>query len=483
MRLRGIRTLGVIVSVISAGLWCCKSENGVIVYPQADAGAALDAGKDAARKRDTGVTTEPADASPEPPIDAAKPGSPLLQRGTWKPIPGINNPNCLIAENAAEAVPPLEWQPCANNRAGCKKLKKTWTKLPGAGFGVAGYGSPRIVKLNGKAFLFHQMGMPDAGYRVDDGEYLNVVRTLDGVAVSATFHKIGGTNTCSARTLSTDGKTVAYQGFQRPPPRSDGPIDPFVLRFDGATINVALMAEGAPQLGGYIGTSTARTYHQLYAGGWGIYNPTTKAWAQKDGTLATVSFEAPLGVVGGAMGTASGLPVGLIYTDDDGNWTRVTSPVGERYATGMALDRENQNRMYWIESNALAGDATSSILYSAPFAKTAAELAAKGGPKRITELGPMNGRGGADMLANAGVAIDLLAWDKAFAIRDSDGKGWSIPADPGEIFAQGMWVDDNEVWLATGAVPQGSTANNGYAFEGIMVIQRSSLGAPDLMPK
>jgi hypothetical protein len=482
MRLNGMHALGAAIVAGFVSLWCCKSDTGIIPYPQGDAGAASDAGKDATVKRDTGVTTEPADASPEAEVDAAKPSSPLLQRGRWKPIPGINNPHCLMAENAAEAVAPLEWQPCANNRVGCKKLKKTWTKLPGAGFGVGEYGEPRVVKLNGKAFLFHQMGMPDAGYRVDDGEHLNVIRTLDGVALVATYNKVFNNDVCGAKRLATDGKTVTYGGIDKDSPAST--LKRWNQIFDGRTlVSSPVPTEGVSPLGGFIGTSTARTYQQLDVGSFAIFNPSTNEWVQKDGMAATVPFEAPLGVVGGAIGTANNVPVGLVYTDDDGNWTRVTSPVGARYATGMALDRENQNRMYWIESDSFSGDATSSILYSAPFAKTAAELAAKGGPKRITELGPMNGRGGADMLANAGVAVDLLAWDKAFAIRSSDGKGWSIPADPGEIFAQGMWVDDSEIWLTTGAVPQGSTANSGYAFEGIMVIQRSSLGAPDLMPR
>jgi hypothetical protein len=483
--MKPMRPLALFAPLFLLALWRCGKNDHLPLFSAPDGGI-TDSGNlvifgyDDASSSSSGSSG--IDATVDQPVDAAKPDSPLLQRGVWKLIPGINNPNCLIAENAAEAVAPLEWQPCANNRAGCKKLKKTWTNLPGAGFGVGSYGEPRVVKLNGKAFFFHQMGIPKAGYRVDDGEHLNVVRTLDGLAMIATYNAVRTTGSCAVRSLGTDGRTVAYSGISKLAP--GGKLTEIQQIFDGnSLIAREVPTDGVPALGGYVGTSTERTYKQLDVGSFAIFNPSTNAWVQKDGMAATVPFEAPLGVVGGAIGTANDVPVGLVYTDDDGNWTRVTSPVGARYATGMALDRQNQNRMYWIESNSFSGEATSSILYSAPFAKTAAELAAKGGPKRITELGALNGRGGPDMFANAGVAIDLLAWDKAFAIRESDGKGWSIPADPGEIFAQGMWVDDSEIWLATAVVPPGGTAGDGIAFEGIMVIQRSSLGAPDLMPR
>jgi hypothetical protein len=489
--MKPMRLVAMMTPILALALWRCWSEEGPLPLTSPfDAGSPIDNGRDGSSSGSIRKDATAADANSEDavafdaaPGDGGTPRSPLLQYGTWKLIPGINNPNCLIAENAAAAVPPLEWQACANNRAGCKKLKKTWTNKPGAGIGFGGNAEPRAVRIGGKPHLLHQMGAPE-GYGVDDGEYLNVVRGLDGITVAATFHTEKGTNSCVARGLSTDGKTVAYAGFQRPPPATSGPRTPFVLNFAAGGFSVSPRTQdGVPTFGGFIGTSTDRTFHQLTGGGFGIFNPSTNAWVQKDGEVAIAPFEAPMGVVGGAIGTHGGVPVGITYTDNSGNWVRVTSPAGEHYTTGFALDRDNQNRMYWIESDSFSGPPTSSILYTAPFAKTAAELAAAGGPKRLTNLGGLNGRGGTDMIANAGLAVDLFAWDTAFVVRGSDGKGWTIPAEPGEYFAQGIWVDDNEVWLATAVVPPGSTPAQGIFFDGILVIQRSSLGAPTLMPK
>jgi hypothetical protein len=477
-----MRWIGVLGPVALIGLLRCASDY-VPIEPSWD-------GTDAGLVRDGTPTAAISQALPDAalpdaaPFDAAAQDGGLL-RGKWKPIPGINNPICLMAEEPAASVPPLEWQPCAGNRPGCKKLKKTWTRLRGAGLGFGNDAEARMVRIGSALYLVHQLAMPDAPYRVDDGEWLNVIRNRDGVAVFASYNKLLNLDVCGAKATATDGKSILYAGIHRPPPVPTPPGESlrYTLRFDGAsTLAAPLPTEGVPEIGGFVGTSTERTFHQLDLGGFAVFKPAANAWVQSKGEAAIVPFEAPMGVVGGAIGTHNNVPVGITYTDNDGNWTRVTSPVGERYTTGMALDRENQNRMYWIESNSFSSP-TESVLYSAPFAKNAAELAANGGPKRITSFGAMNGRGGAAMIANAGVAVDLLAWDKAFVVRESDGKGWEIPAEPGEVIYQGIWVDDTEVWLETAVVPPGGLPENGISEEGILVIQRSSLGAPTLARK
>jgi hypothetical protein len=77
----------------------------------------------------------------------------------------------------------------------------------------------------------------------------------------------------------------------------------------------------------------------------------------------------------------------------------------------------------------------------------------------------------------------LFNWNQAQLIRASDGMAWRVSAEPNEYFSRAMWVDDQEVWMATAITPPGEDPANGLWEAGILVIDRATLGEPTVLPQ
>jgi hypothetical protein len=159
----------------------------------------------------------------------------------------------------------------------------------------------------------------------------------------------------------------------------------------------------------------------------------------------------------------------------------VTQPVGQKFVTGLALDRSDNNRMYWMESVDI-GPSKGQVLYTAPISRNAQELAAQGGPRKLLSFGDGNGKGGVEMFANAGLAADMKSWQEAVIVRGSDGKGWTIAAEPNEHVVKVFWIDDEEIWISTAPMIPNVSADEGVFETGMMVISRASLGPATTLP-
>ena len=85
--------------------------------------------------------------------------------------------------------------------------------------------------------------------------------------------------------------------------------------------------------------------------------------------------------------------------------------------------------------------------------------------------------GAAGLFANAGVAVVITSATTARLVRLSDGWGWPIDAEPGDLFWRTIWVDDNEVWLATAPLQW-----NGSYKNGMIRLKRADLGPPTIAP-
>jgi hypothetical protein len=161
--------------------------------------ASVDAAADTNPPKDATTKPKPKDATEEPTeepdagaLDATRdierPETGVL-KGAWKEIPGIPNPNCLIAEDPNASVGPIEWQPCANNRAGCKKLKVTWSdKRSAISFGSEG--DTVVGRVGGKTIIQYkrEFSVTDYGYGPDK---VLVMQELRGTALLAIFGHAG----------------------------------------------------------------------------------------------------------------------------------------------------------------------------------------------------------------------------------------------------------------------------------------------------
>jgi hypothetical protein len=241
--------------------------------------------------------------------------------------------------------------------------------------------------------------------------------------------------------------------------------------FSSATPSMQLLSGPPFEPNILVAAGDNRTFLFLKSSDFALYDTQAKAFTTKAGVLATVPILTPVGVPGGGIGQNVVIGQGITYTDNAGNWQMVTAP--GKFITGFSIDRRNQNRMYWVESVDYA-PSTASTLYTAPLSRSPAELAANGGPVKVTSIGASNGRGGAGMFANAGLVLDFESWSEALAIRGSDGKGWKIPAEPGTYFVEALWADDKELWFSTGVVAGDDTPDCSLFLDGIMVIDRQS---------
>jgi hypothetical protein len=427
--------------------------------------------------RDTGFVYEPdskdGDASPQP-TDAAyrdieRPETGVLT-GVWKEIPGIPNPNCLMAEDPNASVGPLQFQPCANNRAGCKKMKNTWSnKRSAISFGAAG--DTIVRKVAGKLLLQYQREYAQTDY-VRGRESIIVVQELKGLAVTAIYKNADALAYCGLSSRSLSKQSAYFRGGTL--------LSEVILRENLSTRRYEIFDIGDTKLKGPIGATDTHVFVQTDSFNHVIYDTRSKEFLRNAEGVIQIPFSVPLGVTGGAFGM-SNIEPGVMFGSENGSYALVTKSA-PKFTTAIAIDDDDNQRMYWVESDDIA-PAINPVLYTAPFSRNAAELAANGGPRRVTALRDTSGQGGTNMIANGGLVLDSYNWNQAQLIRASDGKAWRINAEPGEYFSRAMWVDDQEVWMVTAVTPPGEDPSNGIWESGILVIDRASLGEPTVLPQ
>jgi hypothetical protein len=96
-------------------------------------------------------------------------------------------------------------------------------------------------------------------------------------------------------------------------------------------------------------------------------------------------------------------------------------------------------------------------------------------PRAVAKIGSGLSNIGYGMIANRGVALVVTDATTAVLYRLTDGKGWTIKAEPGETLVEPLWCDDDEVWIATSARKDRYESN-------ILRLRRDTLGTPDVAP-
>ncbi len=167
----------------------------------------------------------------------------------------------------------------------------------------------------------------------------------------------------------------------------------------------------------------------------------------------------------------------LDFLNYDGTTTRLVTPEGARFAAGFALDRSQGDSLVWVEADGIS-PATNAVLFASPPARSAAQVVRR----RVTAYDNPGGLDATRMIANNGYALILTNTKSAILVRLSDGAGWSIDAEPNTVFTKAMWVDDQDVWIATGIQPYLPRSEQVFE-DGIVRFSRASLGAPNVAPR
>lgn len=404
--------------------------------------------------------------------DGAAPDAPFA--GTWQPIPGAP-PECgtILASTPELSAPALGWHPCATGRSGCQELTVDWTtNLAGS----LGFGDGPVRSIGGTPYMVLARIWPD-----DRGNPIHAVQSvqpLDGAAVfalrfSATATYVDG---CAFSIAAGDSGIAMIGG-----PVGSGSAfsgDDFVawstwshpndLRFDILTHADELAPSGA-------GVS-------LIYGGSTLFIQTTapRAIIPFDvGTLrlakSNVLAEHQVAVRDGALAVSTGDPIGLLLFAPDATSAYLVHPESGRVITQQAIDRSAGDQIVWIESDISGFDYIHPTIWTSPYATT--ELAIM--RRKVAVFSQDDPNGGAGMVVNNGLALNLTSASTALLTRLSDGFGWKIDAEPGEAFALPLWADDKEVWLATADPKLPSFKTH---ISGILRIDLAALGGPTVPP-
>jgi hypothetical protein len=178
----------------------------------------------------------------------------------------------------------------------------------------------------------------------------------------------------------------------------------------------------------------------------------------------------PRTVSDGAIVALAGAGIALMRPD--GSVTPLITPAGQKVIGALGVDRAAGQQIAWVEANASGSGCSNAVLWTTPYATSASGVTRRA----VAVANDMLGRCGAGLVVNAGVVLTLIDLDKAQVTRLSDGMGWVISAEAGDVFSQPLWVDDNDVWLSTG--PASDTSGGVSDYTGIFRIARAGLGSP-----
>jgi hypothetical protein len=390
--------------------------------------------------------------------------------GTWDFVRGISPSTCqiFVAENPLASITPLAWAACTSGRAGCQVLVPDWASPPFNILGLIGTQAVRIV--NGTPMIVYQRGvphLPSGGY-FDD--YVTVVQPLDGAPLFAIATNDPSNGCTFVVAIGDDGVAVVAQAPQVTDsyvgviPWCAPPAAIQMLDQSGATLGVGQ--------GGFIQFLAYAKQHVFLE----VISPTTiEVYDPFSNTIAkTGSYIGfPMGAPDGAIVADWAVPTGIGLVSPTAQYTLLTKPTSPRQVTAYSLDATTAT-LVWVEGTAVSMGVSNSIIWSSPYSSTAAGIQRH---EVALLVGDTLQAGGLGMVANAGVALNVVSETAATLTRLSDGAGWTIPVESGSVFVTPVWADDNEVWISTAV----SLAENSRAYQsGIVRIQRSTLGEPTL---
>jgi hypothetical protein len=456
--------LSACIAVTATGCTMCAPAGGGATQADAATGAS----------KDGSPTHKDADASDASSWDGAvqdvfvAPDSSAFSAGQWVSVPGTGCDQ-RYAVDPSVSVGPLAWQPCGSGRQGCSVLKVDW---PGDPVTPIVFDRRDIIQMiGGQPVILYGRVYGTAG--TAGSAYIAVAQALSGARLFATGGAYDPLNACSTRT-AIGARGVAAQiysnaggyTFMAAPWTLPPTIESFQVQANafggGGGFSQRLSVGAGPAF------LEVRSPNTIYA-----LNLDAKALASPQ---PAVSAEAAVAVSDGALAIDLGAASGFDLFRGDGTWSHLATPASPHLLTALGVDRASSQQIVWVESdyNSTALTYTNSVVWVSPYATSAPGIAAKA----VAKFSDTLGRGGTwGLVANTGAALNLIDQSSALLTRLSDGQGWTITAEPSQGFIEPIWVDDNEVWLATAPTNVNSWSTWST---GILRIQRSSLGAPNV---
>lgn len=394
--------------------------------------------------------------------------------GTWGPVPGAP-PECgaKLDLNPQQDIGDLKWIACPSGRPGCRRLVVDWTSDFGVQFAVPYSNVMRVV--NGTPYLFYGRVYPKPNSPNFVAAAVGVLTAIDKPAIFATGDYAMSPTACEFN-LSVSNTGILAQGLANL--AADTPIffhssfanpqQVVVTRHAAADLGMvvsggAIQSWGALGPAMFLGTSNPFSI--------AVYDPFSDTIRLVKDGITRPDLETPIVTRDGAI-AIDGTPTrGFVFVATDASWKKVYLPTPPNEVFGLASDPSQADAFAWLEGQMVGFDYTNVKLFTSPYSTVATQ------PRKVTSIGSLYNYGGG-IIANAGMALVLTDFSTAELVRLSDGWGWSIPAEPGDGFVKPVWVDDNEVWLNVAPAKwQGQYSN------GMVRIQRSSLGAPTIPPQ
>jgi hypothetical protein len=442
----GVATLGLGLAYgCSAGPGVAVGDSGATDSSSGDAGA-LDAVAVDAPARDAAAFPAPA----------------------WQPIAELPSGCDLYrAANPSSVLPPLAWEACGAQRAGCRHLARA-TKPPY----VAPVSELAILHLAGRATLFYGRLSKDAR-GAPSAPLTYVAENPDGEVTFALGRPAEGGGCAVTMEMAESGQGLSayvhrdagayYLAEFRSPSFAQSPLKTFPKTSWGVN-----PAEGA-DLRGYSNSAfymfmnipVGLAFVNFATGQDGVVGSATE---KRPGLVPSVSVrDGSVGIEfngGGDLGA-------LVWLDAKGGFSRITTVTFARVVRGVAVDHGHDDDLVWLELQE-GSEASGLELFTSPFTKDAAGL-----KKRKVATDKPGGR--VALAAHKGIAAFVNGEDSARVVRLADGLGWTIKADLGRTFTYVAGLTDDEVWIFSADEFRGLP-------DDILRIRLDSLGAPSAGP-
>lgn len=422
--------------------------------------AAIEAKGDAADAAPPGCYVSDAAA-----IDA---GAPFV--GDWRLMNGVPcNCDLYVANAPSQDISIFKWAPCTSGRAGCVRLVVDWTT--NAGWRIAFPNHP-VREIQGTEYLTYTRRFPFGVSSVSAG--ITITSDMMGTAHFAQGVFATDPQQCGmvqAPLLGGIGFAVL----------TTSPSEVLGRALDGQPENALSHDHTQSQLGLLPGPTGGVVREVVAVGGAlmlsttapdsvVVYDPNKDQINLVGADGGRVQAENVAPALNGVVALDASPTRGLFFVGPDGSYARVYAPPSGRATFDVGADESQNSNFVWLEGQSAGLDYTDIALYREPYTTSSSGSQ----PVRITTIDKLYNFG-AGMVVNAGMALVIASSTTAELIRLSDGWAWSIPSEVEDHWAQPIWVNTSEVWIAV-ADAQSTLEDS------IVKIPLATLGAPTIAP-